>query len=445
MDPDPHDPDALAAIAAAAVALDDDAGAARRIADLAGDARLVLMGEASHGTAEFYRLRAAITRELIERQRITAVALEADWPDAYRVNRFVRGVDGDDARAALSGFERFPTWMWRNDVVLEFVSWLRAHNDRLPPERRVGVYGLDLYSMYTSIRAVLDYLDRVDPDAASRARQRYACFEHFGEDSEAYGYAAAFGLTTTCERDAVNALTELQRSAGEYFRHDDALAADEYFYTEQNARLVRNAEEYYRAMFQGRISSWNLRDRHMTEMLHALAAHLSGQGVAANIAVWAHNSHLGDARATEMGWQGELNVGQLVREHYGRGAFLIGFSTHAGTVTAARNWDEPHETKHVLPALPESYEALFHAAGEKRFLVDLRDRRVDLLREPRLERAIGVIYRPDSERLSHYFRAALKDQFDAVIHIDQTSALRPLDAREPPAGAEPPETFPSGV
>ena len=445
MQPAPHDPNVLAAIEQCAHPFDDDAAIARLALDAIRDARLVLIGEASHGTREFYRTRAAITRALIEAGRINAVALEADWPDAYRINRFVRGLDGDSAEAALGGFERFPTWMWRNDVVLEFIAWLRVHNDGLPPARRIGVYGLDLYSMFRSIREVLDYLERVDPAAAARARYRYACFEHFGEDSQAYGYAAAFRLTSTCEREAVHALVELQARAQEHLSGDDALAADEFFYTEQNARLVKNAEEYYRAMFQGRISSWNLRDRHMTEMLQALADHLGGQGIPPRIAVWAHNSHLGDARATELGWQGELNVGQLVRERYGRGAFLIGFSTHGGTVTAARDWDGAAEARDVLPALPESFEALFHAADQPRFALQLADARLDVLREPRLERAIGVIYRPESERVSHYFLAALKDQFDLLIHIDGTTALRPLDAVQPPAGAEPPETFPAGI
>lgn len=285
----------------------------------------------------------------------------------------------------------------------------------------------------------------MDPEAARRTRYRYSCFEHFGEDTQAYGYAAAFGLSGTCEADAVNALRELQRSAANYLQRDDAFGDDEFFYTEQNARLVQNAEEYYRSLFQGRISSWNLRDQHMAGTLQALASHLGEQGIPPRIAVWAHNSHLGDARATQMGWQGELNVGQLIRERFGRGAVLVGFTTYSGTVTAASDWDAPAEEKRVTPARDASFEALFHATGEPDFMIDLRDPALDALREPRLERAIGVIYRPESERVSHYFNAALKDQFDMVIHLDHTSALAAIDAPAQPQGREAPETFPSGV
>jgi erythromycin esterase-like protein len=310
---------------------------------------------------------------------------------------------------------------------------------------RTGFFGLDLYSLFNSMEVVVQYLDRVDPDAASRARYRYACFEHFGEDSQAYGYAASFGLTSTCERDAVHALLELQRSAATCVQRGDEETAEEFFHSEQNARLVRNAEEYYRSMFQGRVSSWNLRDQHMTETLQALIAHLGNQGIAPHIAVWAHNSHVGDARATEMGWQGELNVGQLVRQRFGRGALLVGLTTHGGTVTAADGWDRPAETREVVPALSSSFEALFHATGMPRFLLDLRGEDLDTLREPRLERAIGVVYRADTERLGYYFKATLKDQFDLVVHLDQTKALVPLERAQSAASPDAPETFPSGV
>src|SRR5436853_1163108 len=317
-----------------------------------GDARFVLLGEASHGTHEFYKERAQITKRMMKEKGFTAVAVEADWPDAYRVNRYVRGL-GDDAEAidALADFKRFPAWMWRNADVLDFVGWLRAYNEALSLNARVGFYGLDLYSLHASIEAVLKYLDQIDPAAARRARYRYSCFEHFGEDTQAYGYAASFGLSESCETEVVNQLIELQRRAAEYARRDGRVAADEFFFAEQNARLVKNAEEYYRMMFRGRVSTWNLRDRHMAETLHALAAHLEQQGERAKVVVWAHNSHLGDARATELGAGGELNVGQLVRERYDRQAVLVGFSTHSGTVTAASNWDGPAERKRVRPAL----------------------------------------------------------------------------------------------
>ena len=414
-----------------------------------GGARFALLGEATHGTEEFYRARAEVTKRLIRERQFTAVAVEADWPDALRVNRYVRGLDDDrDADEALGGFRRFPTWMWRNTVVREFVEWLKGHNESLPAGApKVGFYGLDLYSLQASVEAVLGYLDKVDPEAARRARYRYSCFEHFGENSQAYGYAAAFDLSRSCEDEVLKQLTELRRRAADYARRDGRVAEDEYFFAEQNARLVKNAEEYYRTMFRGRVSSWNLRDRHMAETLDALVEHLGRQGQQPKVAVWEHNSHLGDARATYMGEAGEWNVGQLVRERYGPEAVLVGFTTYAGTVTAASDWDGPAERKRVRPALPGSYEALFHEAGAPAFFLNLRDdaRLSDALRGPRLERAIGVVYLPASERVSHYFEARLPEQFDAVLHYDETRALEPLERTAPWETGEPPETYPSGL
>ncbi len=416
---------------------------------LIGNARLVLLGEASHGTHEFYRQRAELTKRLIREKGFTGVAVEADWPDAHRVNRYVRAESGDtDAVDALSGFERFPAWMWRNADVLDFVGWLRAHNDSLGSGQvKAGFYGLDLYSLHASMEAVLNYLDKVDPEGAGRARYRYSCFEHFGEDPQSYGYAAGLGLSHTCETEVVNQLIELRRSAAAYARRDGRIAADDYFYAEQNARVVRNAEEYYRSMFRGRVTSWNLRDHHMAETLNGLMAHLQGQREVPKLVLWAHNSHLGDASATEMKRAGEVNVGQLVRERYGRDAVLIGFSTYSGTVTAASNWGGPAERKRVRPALPGSYEALFHEAGIPRFLLNLRDGgpAADGLRQPLLERAIGVIYLPESERVSHYFMAHLSSQFDAILHFDQTRAVEPLERTGAWGAGEVAETFPSGV
>jgi erythromycin esterase-like protein len=416
---------------------------------LIGDARFVLLGEASHGTHEFYKARADITRRLITEKGFNAVAVEADWPDAYRVNCYVRGAGDDEtAEEALSGFKRFPTWMWRNTDVVDFVEWLHERNDGLPPDaRQAGFYGLDLYSLYTSIEAVLGYLEKIDPESAKRARYRYACFEHFGEDTQAYGYAASFGLSPSCETEVVNELVELQRNAASYARRDGRLAEDEFFYAEQNARVVKDAEQYYRTMFTGRVSSWNLRDSHMTETLEALVEHLERTAGPAKIVVWEHNSHLGDARATEMGRAGEHNVGQLVRQRQGRDAMLIGFTTYSGTVTAASDWDAPAERKNVRPALPGSYEALFHSVGSPCFSLALRDggELATGLREPRLERAIGVIYRPETERLSHYFQARLADQFDAVIHFDETCAVEPLERTAEWETGEAPETFPYAV
>jgi erythromycin esterase-like protein len=323
--------------------------------DAVGDASLVLIGEASHGTHEFYEQRANITKLLIEEKGFHAVAAEADWPAAVRVHRYVSG-DSDDANAeaALGDFTRFPAWMWRNTVMLDFVAWLKG--------RGAGFFGIDLYSLHASIEAVLTYLDDVDPAAARRARDRYACFEHFGHDPQEYGYASTAGIIESCEDDVVKQLLELRAKAAEYARRDGKVAEDEFFFAEQNARLTLNAERYYRSMFRGRVSSWNLRDQHMTETIEELMRHLGKRVGNPKIVVWAHNSHLGDARATEMGWQGEWNVGQLVRERFGDRSYLIGFSTYEGTVTAASDWDGPAEHKRVRPGMKNSYELLFHEA-----------------------------------------------------------------------------------
>lgn len=421
--------------------------------DMVGDARFVLLGEATHGSDEFYTERARITRRLIEERGFTAVAVEADWPDAWRVDRYVRGEHAgphDDAhgRAALAGFERFPAWMWRNSAVLDFVEWLRAHNDALAGgSPRTGFYGLDLYSMYTSIREVLAYLEQVDPGAAREARRVYACFDHYDRDSQQYGYAAAFGMSPSCEEGVLATLRALQQRAHDYVRTDGAGAEDAYFHAYQNARLVKNAEQYYRTMFKGRISSWNLRDSHMAETLDALARHLSRSGKPARIVVWEHNSHVGDARATEVGRQGEWTVGELARKAYGADVLLVGLTTYEGRVTAASQWDGQAERKHVRPALPESHEHLLHSTGIERFFLPLRAPSAarEALLEERLERAIGVLYLPHSERQSHYFMARLAHQFDAVIHIDRTTAVEPLDATSGWHTGEPPETYPAGL
>ena len=419
------------------------------VIDLIGDARFVLIGEASHGTHEFYRIRAQISKVLIAQRGFSAVAVEADWPDAYRVNRFVRGVDNDsDSVEALSGFQRFPQWMWRNADVLDFVGWLREHNDeQVFADGKCGFYGLDLYSLHASIEAVLAYLSKVDPEAAKRARHYYSCFEHFGKDPTAYAYHTGFGLTPNCEQPVIKQLVELRRKTMEYLQRDGQVAADAYFCAEQNALVVRNAEEYYRNMFRREVSSWNLRDTHMMESLVRLATHLSIHRPRAKIIVWAHNSHLGDARATQMSERGELNLGQLVREHFGKEVVSIGFTTYDGTVTAASDWDAPAERKNVRPAHPESYEALLHEVDVPNFSLGLRgDADVaTALRNERLERAIGVIYRPETELMSHYFHARLPDQFDAILHYDHTRAVEPLERTAEWEAGEVEETFPSGL
>ncbi|MEW5916368.1 MAG: erythromycin esterase family protein [Gemmatimonadota bacterium] len=415
---------------------------------LVDNARLVLIGEASHGTHEFYRIRAEITKRLIRERGFTGVAVEADWPDAYRANRYVRGVGDDaDAERALGGFQRFPQWMWRNVDVVDFVGWLRTHNDSKPAAEQAGFYGIDLYSLHASMDAVISYLRDIDPEAARRAARRYGCFDRFGDDPQEYGYAATLGLSATCEAEVVSQLTELQRSAADYAKRDGRFPPDAQFYAEQNARLVTNAERYYRAMFGSRVGSWNLRDQHMAETLESLLQFLGTQQQTPKLVVWAHNSHLGDARATEMGSSGELNVGQIVRQRYGHQSLLIGFSTYRGSVTAADDWGEPALHKTVRPALPDSYEALFHEIGVGNFYFDLTERNpaISELRHPRLERAIGVIYRPETERLSHYFHAQLPSQFDAILHYDVTRAVEPLERTGEWERGELPETYPTAL
>jgi erythromycin esterase-like protein len=337
--------------------------------------------------------------------------------------------------------------MWRNTEVVGFVEWLRQYNgarDAGAPE--VGFYGMDLYSLYTSVEAVLGYLEQIDTEAAARARARYSCFDHTGVDAQAYGYAATLGLAPSCEDEVARQLTELRQRALDYMHRDGQVAEDDFFYAEQNARLVKNAEQYYRSMFRGRVSSWNLRDQHMAETLESLVRHLERRHSPAKVVVWAHNSHLGDARATEMGDMGELNVGQLVREKYGPESVLVGFSTYTGTVTAASDWGAPAEVKRVRPGLPGSFEELFHQQDLPDFLLPLREvSSAGLLRQTRLQRAIGVIYLPQTERQSHYFHARLPNQFDAVLHFDTTRALRPLDRSPHWDDTELPETYPTGL
>lgn len=401
-----------------------------------GDARFVLLGEATHGTHEFYRERARLTRRLVEERGFDALAIEADWPDAYRVNRFIAGTGEDrTAEEALRGFTRFPAWMWRNRDVLDLVTWLRRYNDA-ERGRKVSLFGLDLYSLHASIDAIVRDLGRIDPAAAAHAREAYKCFEPFGGEPHAYGYTPGLAFDDSCERAA----SEQLRAIVERAKHD----GDDFFSIQQNARVVQSAERYYRRMFRGGADTWNLRDRHMADTLSEIAQELDRRlGRPSRVVVWEHNSHLGDARATQMSEEGELNVGQLVRERYGRDAFLVGFTTYEGTVTAAKEWDGPATVRRVRPALEGSFEAILHGLDERQLLLvpDEERRLPRALRHERLERAIGVVYRPETERTSHWFRARLADQFDAVLHVDRSTAVVPL---EPEGGAspEPPETYP---
>lgn len=435
--PVPHDPAAQLRLAIEPLpGLDDPAfGAAF---DRYADHRVVLLGEASHGTSEFYRARAAITQRLIERHGFSAVAFEADWPDMAAVDRHVRSKPHQPM--AVPPFSRFPTWMWRNAEFEAFVRWARTHNASLAPEQRVAFYGLDLYSLRASMAAVLDYLDRVDPEAARAARQRYACLTPWSANPPAYGMDALRRGYALCEGPVLSTLRDLAARGLEYAARDGEL----FFDAAQNARVVADAERYYRAMYFGARESWNLRDRHMFE---TLARILDRHGTETKIVVWAHNSHIGDARFTDMGAErDELNIGQLCRERFGREVALIGFGTHAGSVMAASDWDEPGAEMRVQPSRADSYERLFHDAGMPRGLLDLREGRRDSLRrdlrEPRLERYIGVVYRPATELHSHYALSALGDQFDGFVWFDQTSALRPLPTKVTPGEDE---TYPFGV
>ncbi|HEX7610652.1 MAG TPA: erythromycin esterase family protein [Solirubrobacteraceae bacterium] len=417
--------------------------------ELVGDARIVLLGEASHGTHEFYRERARITKRLIEERGFTALAVEGDWPDAHRVSRYIAGAGEDqDAEEALRGFRRFPTWMWRNAEVLDLVGWLRAHNDALAREaRRVGFFGLDLYSLHASMEAVIGYLEQEDPAAASRARTRYECLQPYATDSAEYGRAVLLGVSEPCRRRVIEQLVELRRSAGAYLLNDGIAAEDEYFFAEQNAALVADAEEYYRGMFGDRAGSWNLRDRHMADTLDQLIAHLDRRAGTARVVVWAHNSHVGDARSTEMAQRGEINIGQLMRERHRADVVNVGFTTYGGTVTASSDWGAPAERKRVRPAHPDSYEALLHDTGIPAFMLCPLGAGDSgrTLAEPRLERAIGVIYRPQTERQSHLFVASAARQFDALVHIDTTRAVEPLERTSDWELGEPPQTYPSAL
>jgi protein-L-isoaspartate(D-aspartate) O-methyltransferase len=401
------------------------------------DKRVVLLGEASHGTHEFYAARAAITRHFVARHGFTIVAAEADWPDAAAIDRYIR--HRPRRGGAEPPFQRFPTWMWRNTVIDRLAHDLRQINEGREPERMTGFYGLDIYNMSSSIEAVLAYLDETDPEAARIARQRYGCLTPWQSDPATYGRAALSRGYAECEQEVIAQCRDLLQRA---LQDEDG---EGMFGAAMNARLVASAEKYYRIMYYGGAESWNLRDGHMAETLEHL---LEKGGPQAKALVWAHNSHIGDARATEMGTaRGEHNIGQLVRERWGDEAALIGFGTHTGTVTAADDWDSPRKTKRVNPSRSDSYERQFHDSGVPRLLLDLREGRHEALRrrlaEPRLERFIGVIYRPETERWSHYSQAVLPEQFDAWVWFDETRALKALGPPEPDQGL--PETYPFGV
>jgi erythromycin esterase-like protein len=405
--------------------------------DRFSDAKVVLLGEATHGTSEFYRARAAITKRLIEQHGFSIVAVEADWPDAARIDAYVRHrhvPDGDD-----TAFERFPTWMWRNEEVYDFVNWMREYNKERPDDDRAEFRGLDVYSLNSSIRSVLDYLDKVDPEEAREARGRYACLSPWQSDPARYGRAVLTGQKKPCDEALLGQLQDILDKRIDYLQADGGEA---FFDAVQNAKIVHAAEHYYRIMYEGATESWNLRDRHMFETLQSLLARREN----AKAIVWAHNSHIGNAAATAMGWQGEFNIGELCRKSYHGEAVLIGFGTDRGTVAAADDWDEPMQVKTVRPARPDSHERVFRDTGLGCFLTDWRENGqaelVEVLSRPRLERAIGVVYRPETELYSHYFEAVLAEQFDAFIWFEETRAVTPLTHAH---GKGMPETYPFGL
>jgi erythromycin esterase-like protein len=400
------------------------------------DARIVLLGEATHGTHEFYAARAAVTRRLIERHGFNIVAVEGDWPDIARLDDYVRH-NGPRPRKG-EAFARFPTWMWRHEEVLAFADWLRCHNEALPEERRASFSGLDVYSLGESIHAVIAFLEKHDPAEAAAARRRYGCLDAWADEPQGYGQAVKYMRLKPCEDAVITQLRELLANRMELIDSN----RDAFLDAEINARIVRDAERYYRAMYEGSVASWNVRDRHMFETLQALIAHHSD----ARAVVWAHNSHIGNASATAMGWHGEFNIGELVRSAFGAEAVLIGFGTDRGKVAAASDWGGTMQVKTVVPARDDSWEGAFRRTGLARSLTDWRDSKDRALKEALsqtlLERAIGVIYRPETERSSHYFEAVLADQFDAFVWFEESRAVTPL-GRERPHGA--PEMWPFGL
>jgi erythromycin esterase-like protein len=411
--------------------------------DRFGDARLVLLGEASHGTSEFYRARAAISRHLIERHGFNIVAAEADWPDAATLDRHVRHRPWREGE--LKAFERFPTWMWRNREFDGFVRWMRRHNEARDYEQMAGFYGLDLYNLSGSMQAVIDFLEREEPELARLAHRRYGCLDPWAEDPALYGRNALLEGYGRCEVGVVQMLKDLLKKQVDCFAEE----CDEWLDAQANARLVKDAEAYYRVMYYGSAESWNLRDTHMFDTLNMI---LDAKGPGSKAIVWAHNSHIGNAAFTDMGMhRDEINIGQLTKEKFGREARLIGFGTHSGTVAAADDWNEPMQIKRVRPSLPDSYERMAHDSGIDRFLLDLREgereeRLANELMEPRLERFIGVIYRPETERWSHYSEAIVPKQFDGYVWFDQTEAVTPLPAELRPGEARSlDETYPFGL
>lgn len=429
--------DELLKIEKLAVPFDDNAYTV--LLEKIGDAQVVLLGEATHGTHEFYEIRAEITKKLIKEKQFNVIAIEGDWPDAYQINRYLHQEEYSTAYEAVSSFDRFPTWMWQNIPMVNLIEWLYHHNAK--SENKVSFYGMDLYSLYRSIGTIIEYLEKIDPKLAQEAAQSYACLDRFNQDPQRYAYAVFSRVTKSCKDEVIAELKKLEALEWQLVKDNKATAQDA-FYITQNARVIKNSESYYRSLFINEVNNWNLRDTHMMETVEQIINFHKNQRQNSKIIIWAHNSHIGNAAATQMSTRGELNIGQLAKEKYGGRAFNLGFTTYNGTVSAASDWHGPVERKIVRDALSGSYEDLFHSVGIPEFLLAFEDK--NSVPKKLLERAIGVIYAPQSERMSHYFYASLADQFDAVIHYDTTTALEPLEKTKLWIEGEVPETYPTG-
>lgn len=429
--------DELLKIEKTAIPLEDNAYAV--LLNKIGDAEIVLLGEATHGTHEFYEIRAEITRRLIREKHFNTIIIEGDWPDAYQINRYIHQQAYSTAYEAVSSFDRFPTWMWQNMPMVDLIEWLFQHNQK--SENKVSFYGMDLYSLYRSIEVVIEYLKKIDPKLAQEAIEKYACLGRFNHDPQRYAYAVFSRVTKSCQDEVVAELRKLQELEW-MFVQNKKVSPQDGFYLTQNARVVKNSERYYRSLFIDEVNNWNLRDIHMMETVDEIIHFHQKQQQKPKVIIWAHNSHIGNAAATQMSNRGELNIGQLAKEKYREKAFNLGFTTFNGTVSAASEWHGPVERKVIRNALEGSYEHLFHAVGITEFLLLFEDK--NIIPDKLLERAIGVIYAPYTERLSHYFYASLAHQFDAVIHYDHTTALEPLEKNALWLEGEVPETFPSG-
>lgn len=427
-----------------------DPGTYDELVEAVAHCQTVLIGESTHGTDEFYCERAAITKRLIEEHGFRTIAIEGDWPDTYRIHQYITGAAGElTALDALAGFRRFPSWMWRNTAMLDVVGWLYDFNAHREHNDRCGIYGLDLYSMHASAALVVNYLERAAPDAAERARARYECINGSGIEPQQYAHEVMLGLRADCEQDILDQLLEITQRRN-YFVTQDLLPpttpTDAWMDAHQNAIVVRNAERYYRTMFRGDVESWNTRDRHMSETLARLQLFAAQHTTSPKTVVWAHNSHVGDARATSMGRRGQISLGQLVRQQHGHECALIGLTSFHGSVTAADGWDGDPRHMVMRPAMESSLEHALHHAGMERALIlpnALQD--IPAFRVPLLQRAIGVVYRTATERTSHYLEAVPARQFDALLHIDTTRAVEPLEHTAPHEVNELVETWPFGT